>query len=79
MKKGTIIYDKKETNSKITEHAGESLSLTKEEHDYALTNELLSDTASISVIESDKLFENAIIERFDKETEELISKESNAF
>ncbi|MER2009878.1 MAG: branched-chain amino acid aminotransferase [Psychrobacillus sp.] len=70
---------KKKLTQKITESAGGSLSLTKEEHDYALTNELLSDTASISVIESDKLFENAIIERFDKETEELISKESSAF
>ena len=70
---------KKKLTQKITEIAGEHISLTKEEHDYALTNELLSETASISIIESDKLFENAIIERFVKETEELISKESNAF
>lgn len=70
---------KKKLIQKITDATGVTLELTKEEQDYALAKELLSESTSISLIENDNLLNSAIIERFDKETEELVSKESSAF
>jgi len=70
---------KKKLSQKITEATDQQLTLTTEEKDYAIQHQLLSETANIVIIEKEQLFTNAIIERFDKETEELISKDSYSF
>lgn len=78
-KKGTITLIKKKLSQKITEATDQQLTLTYEEKDYAIQHQLLPETANIVLVEKDQLFTNAIIERFDKETEELISKDSYSF
>lgn len=78
-KKGTITLIKKKLSQKITEATDQQLTLTSEEKDYAIQHQLLPETANIVLVEKDQLFTNAIIERFDKETEELISKDSYSF
>ena len=69
----------KKLTQKISDAEGSTLKLTKEEQNYALTHKILSEDTNISLIESTNLFDDAIIERFDKETEELISKETSTF
>lgn len=61
---------------KIEETTNNELALTVEEKDFAEKNQLLP--KGVNVIEQN-LFSEAIIERYNKETDELISKESPAF
>ena len=61
---------------KMEETTTNELALTTEEKDFAEKNQLLPD--GLNVIQQD-LFSDAIIERYNKETDELISKEPTAF
>ena len=61
---------------KIEETTNNELMLTTEEKDFAENNQLLPE--GVNVIEQN-LFNDCIIERYNKETDELISKESTAF
>jgi hypothetical protein len=55
---------------------GQSLSLYQEEKEYALQKELIPQNQPIEEKEASSRFKDSYIERVDKETEELISKES---
>lgn len=61
---------------KIEETTDKDLALTPEEKDFAETNELLPE--GVNVIPQ-SFFSEAIIERYNKETDELITKESLEF
>lgn len=69
----------KKLSKKIEEASGNELALTKEEKAYAEKRQLLTD--GLQVVEKDKKtqFNDAEIERFNKETEETISKDSIDF
>lgn len=67
---------KNKLTKKIEETSDQEIVLTEEEKDFAEKNLLLP--AGLNVIPQN-LFSEAIIERYNKETDELISKESIAF
>ncbi len=77
-KKGTIILIKKTLAKKINE-ATEIIFLTKEEKDFAEQHGLLTAEVNLTVFEQGKISESCVIERLNKETEELISKEKAEF
>ncbi|MEK3977671.1 branched-chain amino acid aminotransferase [Psychrobacillus sp. FSL K6-2836] len=63
-------------SKKIEEATNNEIALTMEEKDFAERNQLLPE--GLNVMEQN-LFSDAIIERYIKETDELISKESTVF
>ena len=66
----------KKLTKKIEETASNNLVLTMEEKVFAEENLLLPEGSNVI---QQKLFSDAILERYNKETDELISKESSAF
>lgn len=62
----------------INEH-GTSIKLFKEQQQYAEKHALLPTSTTVSIVEPTARFENAYLERCDKETEELILIEAPIF
>ncbi len=77
-KKGTIILIKKTLEKKITE-ATDIIFLTTQEKKFAEEQGLLTSDVNLTVFETGIISKNSVIERLDKETEELLAKENEEF